>query len=108
MVADFDADGVVSSPLPGTTGNPWPAGIALDSGGGILVVGTVITSVKASGFVARFGTGGAIDGGYGTGGWAAVSDSASTRAASSVRMSGASASHWPSGPRVMVGSSVRL
>ena len=78
---DFDADGVVSSALPATTGNPWPAGMALDSGGGILVVGTVITSVKASGFVARFGTGGAIDGGYGTGGWTAVSDSGTEMAA---------------------------
>ena len=40
----FDGDGVAESALPGTAAgwNTWPAGIALDKDGGILVVGTLI------------------------------------------------------------------
>ena len=70
-------DGVVETALPGTLWNPWPAGIALDAGGGILVVGTLITCgpcTRHSGFVARFDSGGAIDATYGTGGWTTIAD----------------------------------
>ncbi|HEX6944632.1 MAG TPA: hypothetical protein VF196_00460, partial [Casimicrobiaceae bacterium] len=74
----FDGDGVAESALPGAAAgwNTWPAGIALDKEGGILVVGTLIACsggcTRHEGFVARFGSGGALDSGYGTGGWTAV------------------------------------
>jgi uncharacterized delta-60 repeat protein len=73
-------DGVIEMGLPDTPYNTWPAGIALDSGGGILVVGTLIACsggcTRASGFVARFsGSDGTLDTTYGTGGWTAVGNS---------------------------------
>ncbi len=81
----FDGDGVVTSALPNTLWNPWPAGVALDSSGGILVVGTLIacsgSCTRLSGFVARFGDGGAIDTAYGTGGWTTVGNSGTEMAA---------------------------
>ena len=79
-------DGVIESALPGTAYNPWPSGIALDSSGGILVVGTLIACsggcTRQSGFVARFGAAaGALDTTYGTGGWTTVGNSGTEMAA---------------------------
>ena len=71
---------------PGTAYNPWPSGIALDSSGGILVVGTLIACssgcTRQWGFVARFGAAaGALDTTYGTGGWTTVGNSGTEMAA---------------------------